>query len=281
MVSWLQLIRFDKPIGTWLLWWPTFWALWLASQGQWSWLYVWFALGTFLMRSAGCVMNDIADRNIDRHVTRTQSRPLTSGRVSVMSALALLFLLLLAALKVLLQLNPRCYPFAVFSVLISLGYPLCKRFFPTPQTVLAVAFSMGIPMAFAAFERPLSGDVAILWLINMMWVFAYDTLYACTDLPDDVKLGVHSSARFLGGHLTWVLVCLWISMQCLWLGMAWTHGWGLGFGLFWILGSLQLVFQYQCLQKKEYFRAFLSNHSYGLIMPLSLVLRHGAQALVQ
>jgi 4-hydroxybenzoate polyprenyltransferase len=194
-----RLVRLDRPVGTLLLLWPTLTALWIASGGPPAALHLAiFVAGTVLMRSAGCAINDVADRDFDGHVKRTADRVVSSGKVSVAEALAV-FLVLLAASAALLQpLNALTFWLAVAGSIVAITYPLFKRFFPLPQAWLAIAFSFGIPMAFAAVR----GEVPMLgwWLFvaNLFWVLAYDTEYAMVDRDDDIRIGLRSSAILFG-----------------------------------------------------------------------------------
>jgi 4-hydroxybenzoate polyprenyltransferase len=195
----LQLIRWDKPIGTLLLLWPTLWALWIASGGL-PGLHVLtiFVLGTFLMRSAGCAVNDYADRNFDKHVARTEKRVLTSGKISSKEALGVAAVCALLAFALTLTLNSLTIQLSFGALAVAAAYPFFKRFFAIPQLVLGVAFSFGVPMAFAAV---LGTVPALAWLVfaaNLCWVMAYDTAYAMTDKVDDLKLGLKTSAIAFG-----------------------------------------------------------------------------------
>ncbi len=197
----LQLARLHKPIGILLLLWPTLWAVWLASNGHPSPLIIFiFTLGTVLMRSAGCVINDYADRDIDLHVKRTQARPLTSGRVSSREALTLAAGLALAAGWLILPLNHLTWLLAIPAVFLAVSYPYTKRFFAIPQAYLGIAFGFGIPMAYAATLDTVPPVAWLLLLANVVWAIAYDTEYAMVDRDDDVHLGIHSSALFFGKY---------------------------------------------------------------------------------
>ena len=189
------LIRLDKPIGTLLLLWPTLWALWLASGGfpQWNILLI-FIAGTFLMRSAGCAINDYADQDFDRHVLRTQNRPLTSGRIGAKEALAIATLLALMAFGLIKPLNGLTKTLSVAALLVAMIYPFTKRFFAMPQAVLGVAFGFGIPMAYAAVLDYVPLEAWVLFGGNIFWVIAYDTAYAMVDREDDMRLGLRTSA---------------------------------------------------------------------------------------
>lgn len=195
LIAYGQLIRLDKPIGTLLLLWPTLWALWLASSGfpEWHLLLI-FSLGTFLMRSAGCAVNDYADRDFDRYVLRTKDRPITSGKISGKEALAVAALLALLAFLLIWPLNTLTKELSVFALLVAIIYPFTKRFFAIPQAVLGIAFGFGIPMAYAAVLGFIPVEAWILFIGNIFWAIAYDTAYAMVDRDDDLRLGLHTSA---------------------------------------------------------------------------------------
>jgi 4-hydroxybenzoate polyprenyltransferase len=195
----LNLIRWDRPAGSYLLLWPTLSALWMAAGGFPGWhLLVVFTLGTFLMRSAGCAVNDVADRDFDRHVKRTEQRPVTSGAVSVKEALLLGAALALTAFGLVLTTNAATIAWSFAALAVSIFYPFTKRFFSMPQAVLGVAFSFGIPMAFAAVRGEVPALAWGLLLGNLCWVIAYDTEYAMVDRDDDLKIGIKTSAITLG-----------------------------------------------------------------------------------
>jgi 4-hydroxybenzoate polyprenyltransferase len=199
MNAYERLLRLDKPIGALLLLWPTLWALWLASHG---WppldLLAIFVVGTFVMRSAGCAMNDFADRNFDAHVERTRTRPLAAREIEPREALALAALLAASAFALVLYLNRMAVLLSFAGLAIAASYPFAKRFFPLPQAYLGVAFGFGIPMAYAAVDQRLPLDCWLLLAANVCYSFAYDTEYAMVDRDDDARLGVHSSALTLG-----------------------------------------------------------------------------------
>ncbi len=194
-----RLMRLDKPIGTLLLLWPTFWALWIAADGRPSWWLVWiFAFGTLLMRSAGCVINDYADIDFDRHVKRTADRPLTAGRVSRKEALLLAGLLAIAAFCLIIKLGYLVWALSVAALFLAISYPFTKRFFVLPQAYLGVAFGFGIPMSFAAVLDRVPPVAWWLLLANVFWAVAYDTEYAMVDRDDDLKIGIRTSAILFG-----------------------------------------------------------------------------------
>ena len=195
----LDLIRWDRPAGWLLLLWPTLSALWIAARGFPGWhLVVVFTLGTFLMRSAGCCLNDVADRDFDRHVKRTAQRPVTSGALSVKEALLFGAVLALLAFALVLTTNAAAIAWSFAALAIALIYPYAKRFLSMPQAVLGVAFSFGIPMAFAAVRAEVPLLAWVLLLGNLFWVLAYDTEYAMVDRDDDLKIGMKTSAITLG-----------------------------------------------------------------------------------
>ncbi|MGA8787063.1 MAG: 4-hydroxybenzoate octaprenyltransferase [Polaromonas sp.] len=195
----LQLIRWNRPAGWLLLLWPTLAALWVASHGFPGWhLIAVFTLGTFLMRSAGCCVNDVADRDFDRHVKRTAQRPITSGKLGVKEALVVGGLLALAAFGLVLTTNAATIAWSFAALAITLVYPFAKRFVSMPQAVLGVAFSFGIPMAFAAVQSRVPLLAWVLLLGNLFWVIAYDTEYAMVDRDDDLLIGMKTSAITLG-----------------------------------------------------------------------------------
>ena len=195
----LDLIRWNRPAGWLLLLWPTLSALWVASGGFPGWhLLIVFTLGTILMRSAGCCLNDVADRDFDKHVKRTAERPVTSGRIGVKEALLLGAVLALVAFGLVLTLRPETMAWSFAAMAVAVAYPFAKRFVAMPQAVLGLAFSFGIPMAFAAVTGEVPSMAWVLLLGNLFWVLAYDTEYAMVDRDDDLKIGVKTSAITLG-----------------------------------------------------------------------------------
>jgi 4-hydroxybenzoate polyprenyltransferase len=194
-----RLIRLDKPIGTLLLLWPTLWAVWLASNGRpAAYILIVFVVGTLLMRSAGCAINDFADRNFDPHVERTRNRPLAAGEIAPAEALAVGALLALLAFGLVLFLNRFAILLSFLGLAVAASYPFTKRFFSLPQAYLGIAFGFGIPMAYAAVQNRLPLECWVLLAANVFWAIAYDTEYAMVDRDDDVKLGIRTSALTLG-----------------------------------------------------------------------------------
>jgi len=201
LTSYAYLIRLDKPIGTLLLLWPTLWALWLASGGvPDAKILLIFVAGTFLMRSAGCAINDYADRDFDRHVQRTQGRPVTSGKISGKEAVIVATVLAGIAFLLIQPLNAYAKKLSVLALAVAFIYPFTKRFFAMPQAVLGIAFGFGIPMAYAAIQNAIPFEAWILFVGNIFWAIAYDTAYAMVDREDDLRLGLRTSAITFGKH---------------------------------------------------------------------------------
>lgn len=273
MIKWSaywRLLRFNRPAGTLLLWYPTAWALWIANEGlpPFKLLFL-FSIGTVLMRAAGCVFNDIADRHIDKHVARTKLRPLTSGEVGLSEAFGLFIILLCAALGVAINLPRGCFYLAVGALFITLLYPFCKRFLKAPQMVLGLAFSLGIPMAYIASEVSLNSSFFILFLINFSWIIAYDTMYAMTDREDDLKIGVKSTAIYFANYDRLIIGMLLLVLHGLWLYWALASSARAGFYGCWFAAALILIYQQKLINKRvpeDCFKAFLVSVYYGLFM---------------
>ncbi|KKL01693.1 4-hydroxybenzoate octaprenyltransferase [Rheinheimera mesophila] len=265
-----QLMRLDRPIGIYLLLWPTWWALWLVSSGlpDLTLLMV-FSAGVVLMRSAGCVINDYADRNFDGHVERTKARPLAAGLVSSGEALQLFVLLLGCSATLLLFLNPATQLLSFVAVLLATLYPFMKRFTYLPQFVLGAAYSWGIPMAAMAVTGSVPLWVWALYLANLAWTVAYDTFYAMVDREDDRKIGVKSTALLFGRYCHPVIAALQLVFLSL---MAWVgHQNSLGVFFYAALLLVLLSFIHQHWQAKTQgragcFQAFLNNHYSGLLL---------------
>ena len=273
-----KLMRLDKPIGILLLLWPTLWGLWIAGYGQPQWMIVWiFVMGTVLMRSAGCVINDYADRDIDPLVARTKHRPLAMGLISKEEALALASTLALISFALILPLNKLTLMLSVPALLLAVSYPFTKRFFALPQAYLGIAFGFGIPMAFAA----LSGQVpALAWYLlaaNMFWAIAYDTEYAMVDRADDVKIGIKTSALTFGKYdVAAVMLCYAIMLAILvWVGMKLSFKWPYYLGLATAAGLM--AYHYTLIQKREpekCFKAFLHNNWVGAAIFAGIALEY-------
>lgn len=265
-----RLMRLDKPIGILLLLWPTLWALWISSNGHPDWLIVWiFMLGTVLMRSAGCVMNDYADRKFDAHVERTKSRPLATGEVSPREALALAGVLSLLAFGLVLLLNKLTILLSVCALFLAMTYPYTKRFISIPQAYLGVAFGFGIPMAFAAHNGTIPPLAWVLLAANIVWAVAYDTEYAMVDRDDDIKIGIRSSALFFGRYdIAAVMACYAVMLGILaWVGMEVRLHWPYYAGL--AVAGVIALYHYTLIKERERgacFRAFLHNNWLGAVI---------------
>lgn len=271
-----RLARMDKPIGTLLLLWPTLWGLWIAGQGRPDWhLVVIFCLGTWLMRSSGCVINDWADRDIDGHVERTQHRPLATGEIKSRHALYFAAGLALLALLVALPLNRFALLLTIPALFLAATYPFTKRFLPVPQAYLGIAFSFGIPMAFAAQTNAVPLVAWLLMLANLLWTIAYDTEYAIVDKPDDLKIGIKTSAITFGRFdILAVMLCfIGFLALMLWIGVLANRGLIYFFGLG--LVTVLIIDQYRRIRTRERaacFAAFLANNRIGAIIFAALLL---------
>ena len=262
-----RLMRLDKPIGILLLLWPTLWALWLSAPGYLRLdVLMIFVLGTVLMRSAGCVVNDLADRNIDPHVERTRDRPLAAGTVRPREAIVLAGALLLLSLLLVLQLNRLALTLSVFAVAITVAYPFLKRFFAFPQAGLGIAFSFGIPMAFAAQSGEVPALGWTLMIATFFWIIAYDTEYAMVDRSDDLKVGVYSSAILLGRlDVAAIMACHAIFLGIL-AAIAVREGLGALYYAGLIVAAGLVLSQYFLIRDRDRercFRAFLGNNWVG------------------
>lgn len=262
-----RLMRLDKPIGILLLLWPTLWALWAVSWGQPTLLVLWiFILGTVLMRSAGCVINDYADRDFDGHVERTKNRPMATGAVSKKEALLLAAGLSIVAFCLILPLNKLVWLLSVPAVLLAASYPFTKRFFAIPQAYLGLAFGFGIPMAYAAFLEMVPWGAWLLLAANVFWCIAYDTEYAMVDREDDLKIGIKTSAITFGRFdVVAVMVCYAIA-----LGLLVCFGRVMHYGYFFYIGlavaAAIAVYHYFLIRGRERdkcFKAFLHNTWFG------------------
>lgn len=266
-----KLMRLDKPIGTLLLLWPTLWALWLSSAGRPDWMLVWvFALGTLLMRSAGCVINDFADRDFDKHVERTRERPLTTGQVSSREALALFALLCLASFALVLLLRKPLLIWLSFAAFfLAATYPLTKRFFAIPQAYLGVAFGFGIPMAYAAQLGEVPAQAWWLLLANVFWAVAYDTEYAMVDRNDDLKIGIKTSAITFGRFdVAAVMLCYAATLALIaWVGSTYALGWPFYTALAIAAGIMGVHYTWiRGRERMACFKAFLHNNWVGGII---------------
>ena len=273
-----KLMRLDKPIGILLLLWPTLWGLWIAGFGQPHWMIVWiFVMGTVLMRSAGCVINDYADRDIDPLVARTKNRPLAAGLISKEEALALASTLALISFALILPLNKLTLMLSVPAVLLAASYPYTKRFFALPQAYLGIAFGFGIPMAFAAQTGQVPALAWYLLAANMFWAIAYDTEYAMVDREDDVKIGIKTSALTFGKYaVAAVMLCYAIMLGILtWVGMKLSFKWPYYLGLATAAGLM--AYHYRLIRRREpakCFKAFLHNNWVGAAIFVGIALNY-------
>ena len=276
LALYFRLIRLDKPIGTVLLLWPTLCALWLAQQGVPDWrLLLIFTLGTFLMRSAGCAINDYADQDIDKFVKRTAERPITSGRISGKEALAVAGVLTVLAFCLILPLNALTKQLSVAAVIIAGTYPYFKRFFAIPQAYLGIAFGFGIPMGFAAITDTVPVVAWLLLLGNVFWAVAYDTEYAMVDRDDDLKIGIKTSAITFGRYDVAIVMACYAVFLLLWLAC----GWYLGLRYWYVAGLLVAagcaVYHYTLIRARERmpcFAAFRHNNWLGAAVFAGVVL---------
>lgn len=265
--AYARLMRLDKPIGILLLLWPTLWALWIASRGHPDGLVLWiFVLGTVLMRSAGCVMNDYADRAFDPHVERTRLRPLATGEVAGREALLLAGVLSLLAFGLVLLLNSLTVLLSIVALFLAISYPYTKRFLALPQAYLGIAFGFGIPMAFAAQTGQIPLAAWLLLAANIFWALAYDTEYAMVDREDDVNIGIRSSALFFGRHDVLAVMSCYAAMLALllWVGWSLQLRWPYFAGL--AIAAGIALYHYRLIRRREKtscFRAFLHNNWLG------------------
>ena len=270
----INIMRLDRPIGIYLLLWPALWSLWL-STGSWPpiQLLLVFVGGVVVMRSAGCVMNDIADRNIDPFVERTKNRPLATGAMTVKQAWILFILLISVAFFLVLQLNIKSIVFAVGGLSLTILYPFCKRLFVAPQLILGLAFSWSIPMVFAATNTAFDLAFYVLWLSTVLWIVLYDTFYAMVDQADDIRLGVYSTAILFGSHTKLIAGFLQITVLCLLGLMGYLFNLG-NFFLFSVLAVSILFLRQQLLIRnsdpEDCLKAFLENNYVGGIIFLGI-----------
>ena len=276
--AYARLMRLDRPIGTFLLLWPTLWAIWLASSGKpVQQVFIVFVLGVFLTRSAGCVINDFADRKFDGHVKRTKQRPLATGEVSSAEALLLFAALALIAFGLVMTLDKRVVQMSVIGVIIMISYPFFKRFFPAPQFYMGLAFSWSIPMSFIAQTGSTPRLCWLLFAASILWAAAYDTMYAMVDREDDLRIGIKSSA-ILFGDADRVIIG---AMQLMTLYALWLAGKELQLGGWYRTGLLGAacfaLYQQYLIRRREpddCLVAFLNNNYFGLAVFVGIALEY-------
>jgi 4-hydroxybenzoate polyprenyltransferase len=272
------LMRWDKPIGALLLLWPTLWALWLAGAGRPDQdIVIIFLLGVWLMRSAGCIVNDIADLDFDPHVERTRNRPLAAGRVTLREALILFGFVCLVCCGMVMTLNWLTVGLAVIGVLLTISYPFMKRFHHLPQAHLGLAFGWGIPMAYAALTGSVPMAAWLLFIANIAWVLVYDTVYAMSDRADDLKIGVKSSAILFGNYDTRVVGLLQLLTLVLMAAVGMVNGMHTIYYISLLLGAGFFLYQQYLIHDRDRYRcfqAFLNNNGFGLTVFCGILLNY-------
>ncbi|MDB4026531.1 4-hydroxybenzoate octaprenyltransferase [Candidatus Thioglobus sp.] len=276
MNAYIRLMRLDKPIGSLLLLWPTYWALFLSADG-WPDLDILFIFtsGVFIMRTAGCVINDFADRKIDKHIIRTQQRPLATGEISSNSALVLFGLLLLIALGLVLQTNILTIKLSFIAVLLATLYPFTKRWTNLPQLVLGAAFGMSVPMAFSAQTGVVPLTAWLVFIATLVWTLIYDTFYAMADRDEDLKIGVKSTAILFAKYDQIIITLLQILLIIVLILIGNVFDLGLIYDFSLVIISFFMIYHQFLLkkrQKEEYFKAFLNNNFIGMTAFLGIFL---------
>ncbi len=273
-----QLMRIDKPIGIWLLMWPTLWALWVSAKGSPDpWVFTTFVVGVVVTRSAGCVINDYFDRNIDAQVRRTQSRPLASGQVHPTEALVMFTALMIVALGLVLTLTRLTQLLAIVGGVLIIIYPLCKRYLAAPQLVLGAAFGWGIPMAFAEQAGEITRLAWLMWLAVMIWALIYDTMYAMSDREDDLKIGVNSTAILFGQADIFIIGILQGILLLALLLIGEVANLDMWYRLSVMVTALFMLYQYTLIRKREpekCHQAFLNNHYIGATIFIGIALSY-------
>ena len=274
--AYFKLMRFDKPIGIFLLLWPTLWPLWLFNKGvpEFKMLLI-FVVGVVVMRSAGCVINDIVDKDIDPSVERTKTRPLANQSLSIGEAYFLLLILLSIALTLVLQLNLSSFFWALGGLLITVIYPFCKRFFSAPQLILGFAFSWSIPMVYAANDLAINAEACLLWLSVGLWIVMYDTFYALVDKEDDLRIGINSTAILFGKRVGFITLLLQISVVLLWALIGLLYELSFIYFSSLIVAACLFVRQQQLIRgrdPKQCLKAFLENNYVGAVIFLGVFL---------
>lgn len=282
LLAYHRLMRTDKPIGALLLLWPTLWALWVATPGVPPlWILAVFVAGVWLMRAAGCVVNDYADRKFDGHVKRTANRPLPSGQVTGKEARILFVVLVLLSFMLVLTLNTMTILLSVAALALAWVYPFMKRYTHLPQVVLGAAFGWSIPMAFAAVSESVPLSCWLMFLANILWAVAYDTQYAMVDRDDDLKIGIKSTAILFGRHDKLIIGILQVAVLALMVAIGRLNG--LNWEFYWsvLVAGLLFAYQQKLIAKREReacFKAFLNNNYVGLVLFLGLAMSYPALA---
>ena len=276
MNAYIRLMRLDRPIGSLLLLWPTYWALFLSADG-WPDLDILFIFtsGVFIMRTAGCVINDFADRKIDKHIVRTQQRPIATGEISSNSALVLFGLLLLIALGLVLQTNILTIKLSLIAVLLATLYPFTKRWTNLPQLVLGAAFGMSVPMAFSAQTGVVPLTAWLVFIATLVWTLIYDTFYAMADRDEDLKIGVKSTAILFAKYDQIIITLLQILLIIVLILIGNVFDLGLIYDFSLVIISFFMIYHQFLLkkrQKEEYFKAFLNNNFIGMTAFLGIFL---------
>lgn len=278
LLAYHRLMRTDKPIGALLLLWPTLWALWVATPGVPPlWILAVFVAGVWLMRAAGCVVNDYADRKFDGHVKRTANRPLPSGAVTEKEAKNLFVVLVLLSFALVLTLNLMTILLSVAALALAWMYPFMKRYTHLPQVVLGAAFGWSIPMAFSAVSESVPLSCWLMFLANILWAVAYDTEYAMVDRDDDVKIGVKSTAILFGRYDKLIIGLLQIAVLVLMAVIGWLNGLGMAFYLSMVVAAALFVYQQKLIAGRDRdacFKAFLNNNYVGLALFIGLAVSY-------
>lgn len=278
LLAFHRLMRTDKPIGALLLLWPTLWALWVATPGVPPlWILLVFVAGVWLMRAAGCVVNDYADRKFDGHVKRTANRPLPSGAVTENEARGLFIILVLLAFALVLTLNLMTILLSVAALGLAWLYPFMKRYTHLPQVVLGAAFGWSIPMAFAAVSESVPLSCWIMFFANILWAVAYDTEYAMVDRDDDVKIGIKSTAILFGRHDKLIIGILQVLVMAMMAAVGWLNGLGWIYYTTVLIAGALFVYQQVLIADRERdacFKAFLNNNYVGLVLFLGLAVSY-------
>lgn len=278
LLAFHRLMRTDKPIGALLLLWPTLWALWVATPGVPPlWILLVFVAGVWLMRAAGCVVNDYADRKFDGHVKRTANRPLPSGAVTENEARGLFIILVLLAFALVLTLNLMTILLSVAALGLAWIYPFMKRYTHLPQVVLGAAFGWSIPMAFAAVSESVPLSCWIMFFANILWAVAYDTEYAMVDRDDDVKIGIKSTAILFGRHDKLIIGILQVLVMAMMAAVGWLNGLGWIYYTTVLIAGALFVYQQVLIAGRERdacFKAFLNNNYVGLVLFLGLAVSY-------